>query len=320
MKRISNITLAVLLISGLVSCKEQGQYKDVKQGKVKRESLSLAPKLTGRVLDIRVEESDVAHAGDTLIILDVPEVGAKLQQANGAVDAARAQYEMALNGATDEQIRQVVAMCKAADEQYNFAKKSYQRIAAMYTDTLVSAQQFDEISAKLNAAKAQLEATLAKKEEVISGTRDEKIRMAHGQLNQALGVLEEATIAWNEQVITAPETISIETLCLNEDELAPAGFSLVTAYRVNDVYFRFTSSESELSKYKKGEKYTVKNPYTGQKLTCKLAAVKELPAYAEKTSAYPDYQLGEAVYELKMVPVNIKDAKQWYNNSTVILE
>ncbi|MBI9035298.1 MAG: biotin/lipoyl-binding protein [Bacteroidales bacterium] len=320
MKRIINITFAVLVIVGLMSCKEQGKYNDVKQGKVKHESLNLAPKLTGRILEIRVQESQIVNPGDTLIIMDVPEVGAKLQQANGAVDAAQAQYEMALNGATDEQIGQVVAMCKAAEEQYIFAKKSYQRISAMFADTLISAQKFDEVSAKLNAAKAQLDAALAKKEEVISGTRDEKIRMAQGQLNQATGVLNEVRIAYDEQVIIAPMKMSIESLCLKENELAPAGYTLVTAYLVEDIYFRFSASESELAKYKKGTKFTVKNPYTDKKIDCRLETIKELPAYAQKISAYPDYQLGEAVYELKMIPLSTPDADQWYNNATVILE
>ena len=72
------------------------------------------------------------------------------KQAEGAVFSAKSQYEMALHGATKEQVGQINARYKAAEEQYNFAKKSMERVKNMFKDSLISAQKYDETFAKFN--------------------------------------------------------------------------------------------------------------------------------------------------------------------------
>ena len=70
------------------------------QGKIKKETISFTPKVTGRIVAIYVQEGDVVQPGDTLAMLDVPEVDAKLSQVSGVVKAASAQSTMMQNGAT----------------------------------------------------------------------------------------------------------------------------------------------------------------------------------------------------------------------------
>ncbi len=320
MENISKVIIATLIIANLFACSSENNISKHLEGKVKREVVSLAPKVPGRVLKILVEEGANVKKGDTLAIIDIPEVEAKLEQAEGAVLSAQSQYEMALNGATDDQLKQVVSMCEAAEEQYKFAEKSYNRIKNMYEDSLVSAQKYDEVSAKYRAAKAQLNAANAKKAEVMSGVRNEKIHMAEGQLKRAKGALKEANIAYNERFIIAPKLMSIESITLHEGELALPGYNLFTGYDLNKVYFRFTIRESEINKFKKGAEYKVLLPYDKKEIDTKLSAVKQLAAYANRTSSYPNYQLGEAVYELKLTPKNISEVTELYNNYTGIIE
>jgi HlyD family secretion protein len=45
-----------------------------------------------------------------------------------------------------------------------------------------------------------------------------------------------------------------------------------------------------------------------------------LTRYAEITSAFPEYELGEAVFELKMAPKDQEKAMDLYANLTVFLE
>lgn len=315
-KKIS-IMLSVLL---LTSCSQNKNDKIYFEGKVKKETLSIASKIPGRIDKIFVNEADLVKAGDTLAIINIPEVEAKLEQANGAVAAAKAQYDMALNGATNEQIRQVMAMYNAAFEQYAFAEKSFQRIGNMYNDSLISGQQYDETYAKYIGAKSQFDAAKAKKEEVIHGVRDEKIRMVKGQLQQANGVLREAIVAYNERIIVAPKAMSIETIALHEGELALPGYNIFVGYETNTTYFRFTVSESQIAKYEIGKSYNVSLPYEKANEVASLVSVKQLAAYANKTSAYPNYQLGEAVYELKLVPEDQSAMNKLYINYTALLE
>jgi len=319
MKTIVKTIIITSILFSITSCGKNNEVK-VLQGKVKRESISIAPKVPGRIKEIRVKEADLVKKGDTLAIIDVPEVEAKILQAEGAVFSANSQYQMALNGATHEQVEQVNAMYSAANEQFEFAKKSLTRIKNMYNDSLISAQQYDEMLAKYNAAQAQLNAAIAKKNEVLGGVRGEKINMALGQLKQAEGALQEAKTAYNERFIIAPEDMSIETVALHVGELALAGYNLFIGYLPNASFFRFTVKESDLQYFKTNSEYTISLPFEKKDIKGKLTSVKPLAAYANKTASYPDYELGESLYELKIVPNNSKETENLFNNYTTILK
>jgi len=317
-KWIIKLLVLFILVVSSVSC--SNERTNELEGKVKREIISIAPKVPGRILEIRVKESDVVKAGDTLAIIDVPEVEAKMMQAKGILLAASSQHQMAKNGATKEEREQILAIYNAAMEQYNFAKKSYDRISAMFKDSLVSAQVYDETYAKFNGAKSQLDAARAKKEEVLGGVRNEKILMAEGQQNQAEGAVKEAQVAYSERYILAPRDMTIETIALHTGELALPGYNIFVGYDLKSPSFRFTVPESKVNVFKKNKSYHINLPFASKQLTAKLVSIKELARYATKTSSYPNYQLGESVYELKLIPENISDVDSLYDNFTAILE
>lgn len=315
-KLTTTLLLAVLTLS---SCnKANNSYFE---GKVRRETISLAPKYAGRIIEIRVNESDMVKEGDTLAVLDIPEVNAKKLQAEGALFSATNQYDMAVHGATREQRDQVEAMLKAAKDQYEFAKTSLERVQALFNDSLMSPQAYDEASTRYNMALAQYQAAMAKKQEIEVGVRGEQVRMALGQKKQAEGAVQEVNVVLNERYIIAPKPMTIETIALKEGELALPGYNIFVGYEPQSTWFRFTVSESLIGQFKKGETYSVHLPF-GDKETfeCKLVAVNELSKYGNRTTAYPAYELGEAVYELKLVPQESQKASLLFNNATVLLE
>ena len=319
MKNTVFTSLALVSVFTLSSCKEAKLERKI-VGKTKKEIISFAPKLTGRILTIKVEEGQTVKVGDTLAILDVPEVSAKIAQAKGATSAARAQVQMAKNGATNDQLRQLNAKQKGLQEQFQYAQKSFNRAKNMYDDSLLSPQNYDEYSAKYQGAKAQLDAVNAELHEVQSGTRFEKIEMAQGQENQAMGALQEARISNSEKYIIASNDMEIETIALNKGELATAGYPLFTGYIPNTAYFRFTIPESKIAKYQKGMTVQMLVNYSKKEFKGKIVAIKQLAKYADITTAFPDYEPEEAIYEIKVVPENKQAAKDILVNSNVTLK
>ncbi len=186
---------------------------------MKFETISVSSKLAGRISKIYVEEGQTVKKGDTLALLDIPEVNAKIIQAEGAVTSAKGQLDMAFNGATVEQLNQINGQIDAGKAQLDFAQESYNRLQAMYKDSLVSLQQFDEVKMKRDMAKAQVAALEAKRKEVSKSARTEQIDQAKGQLNRAIGAKEEVLTAANEKFVIAPADMSIETISLEEGEL-----------------------------------------------------------------------------------------------------
>lgn len=318
MNNLSKI-LGLATILTLTACNDTKVQKGF-EGKTKKDVISFSPKVTGRILEIYVEEGQTVKAGDTLAKLDVPEVSAKIAQAKGATAAAQAQAQMAKNGATADQLRQLKAKQKGLREQYDFANKSYNRARNMFRDSLMSPQSYDEVFAKYQGAKAQLDAVNAELHDVELGTRYEKINMAEGQASQAMGALQEANVAYSERYVIATNDMEIETIALHKGELATAGYALFNGYVPNTTYFRFTVPESMISKYQKGQAVQMKTTYGDKEFTGKIVSIKQLTKYADITTAFPDYNPEDAVYEVKVIPNDNTATKGLLVNSSVVLQ
>ena len=317
----NNAVKSALLLTAfaLVSCNSEKQESAV-EGKVKKEVISFAPKITGRILEIYVEEGQTVKAGDTLAKIDAPEISAKIAQAQGATNAATAQAEMARNGATANQLSQLRAKERGLREQYEYAQKSYNRATNMFKDSLMSPQAYDEVIAKYQGAKAQYDAVIAELRDVENGTRYERISMAAGQAEQAAGVLQEAKVAYSERYVIATSDMEIESITLHKGELATAGFALFNGYLPESTYFRFTVPEGQIAKYQKGQTVNMEVVYNKAAVSGKIMTIKQLTKYADVTTAFPDYKMQEAVYEIKVKPQDIQQTKNILVNSNVILK
>ena len=310
--------LSILLASCGVDTSPENKIEN--QGKVKQETVSVVPKVAGRIMQIFVSEGQTVQKGDTLAVLDVPEISSKLQQAEGAIISAQGQLNLALNGATGEQVDQVQGQIDAAAAQLQFAEESYRRMSNMFEDSLISAQQFDEVRSKYKAAQAQVRALEAKKKEVQKGARPENIQAARGQVERALGAKNEVMQAEKERYIIAPSDMRIESITLKQGELATPGYTIFNGFQTGSTYFRFTVSESKVNAFQVNQPVVVTVPFTKKNIEAKVISVKQLPKYAENTSTSPNYQLGESIFELKVVPIKAQDAEGLYANSTVLLE
>ena len=83
----NNILLAILgfvtvvVIVGLIGFFLLDRDPEIIQGEVEVSEYRVSSKVPGRILELRVKEGDYVHVGDTLAILDAPEVRAKKTQA-----------------------------------------------------------------------------------------------------------------------------------------------------------------------------------------------------------------------------------------------
>lgn len=315
---MKKIYILLVVVISAVGC---GKPKtEVIQGKIEREQIGIVSKIPGKIIEIRIQEGDFVRKGDTLAILDIPEVDAKKSQAEGAVQSAKAQYDMTLKGATDNQLKQLDAKQKALKEQYELAQKSINRLSNMLKDSLVSQQMYDEAFAKYQGAQSQYLAVQAEISDVKYGARIEQQKMALGQQERALGALQEVSVADSERYIIAPQDMTVESITLKAGELVLPGYTLISGTISESTYFRFTIPESQLSKVQKGQEVTVNIVYNKSQVKGKVISVKALGAYANIATAYPDYEIQESLFEIKISPIDISQAKDLFAKTTVTLE
>lgn len=319
MNIIKTIFLGAIAMATLNACSNEEKITSFR-GKVKFETISISNKVPGRISEIYVEEGEDVKKGDTLALIDIPEVNAKMTQAEGAIRAAQGQLDMAYNGATNDQLSQIDGKLNASNAQLKFATESFNRMQAMYEDSLISQQQFDEVKMNRDMAQSQVDALKAMRNEAARGARIEQINQAKGQLDRAKGAKDEVISAANEKYVIAPADMTIETISLKEGELLSPGYTLFNGYKKSSVFFRFTVPESKVYDFKVGQPLRLINPYTKEELDAKITAIKQLAQYADITSTAPVYQLSESIFELKAVPTEVNPNQLFYANATILIK
>ena len=142
----SNILLAfisltaVIVIVSLIGFFTLGKGPEIIQGQAEADEYRVSSKVPGRILEFRVKEGDKVKAGDTLVILEAPDVMAKLSQAQAAEQAAQAMSEKAQRGTRQEQLQAAYEMWQKAKAGVEIAEVSYKRVNNLFQQGVMSAQ------------------------------------------------------------------------------------------------------------------------------------------------------------------------------------
>ena len=172
----SILAMALVLIAVIVVVITVGLFRTSKEetleGQAETTDYRLSSKVPARVLEIRVKEGDFVRKGDTLVVLEAPDVEAKLSQANAAYDAARAMEEKAHNGARQEDIQAAYEMWQKSKAAVDVTEKTYNRVQRLFESGVMAEQKRDEAKAQYDAAVATEKAAKAK--------YDTKRRQEHG--------------------------------------------------------------------------------------------------------------------------------------------
>lgn len=191
------IVVAIVALIGILALDRD---PDVIQGQVEVEEYRVSSKVPGRILELRVKEGDFVKAGDTLAILDAPEVRAKMEQAQSAEEAASAMEMMARNGARKEQVQGAYQLLQQAKAGLEIAEKSYQRVQRLFDEGVMSEQKRDEAYAQYKALEAQMLAAKSQYDMAVNGARQEERQAAAAQVGRARGAIQEVNSYIGETV------------------------------------------------------------------------------------------------------------------------
>ncbi|HEX2977314.1 MAG TPA: biotin/lipoyl-binding protein, partial [Bacteroidales bacterium] len=192
------IILLVPLVTALIAAVfilniKKSPEQELLSGTVETRHIDVASKIPGRLDSVLVNEGDMVRKGEILAFLESKEMEAKVEQARGAMKAADAKYAMARNGARPQELAAAEKAYLQAKTQVDFLEKTSKRISNLYSDSVVSSQEFDQIQTQYNAAKELADAALAKYDLVKEGARSEDKTAAQSLFYQAENAYREAT-------------------------------------------------------------------------------------------------------------------------------
>lgn len=250
------IILAVSIIGYFVS-----RPKDIViQGEAEATEYRVSGKVPGRIEEFRAQEGDAVHKGDTLVIIDSPEIRSKIAEANAAKAAAVAQKNKAMNGARAEQITGAYEMWQKALVGEEVMRKSYERIKSLHDQKVVSDQKYDEVEAQYNAAVATAKAAKSQYDMAVKGARKEDKDAAVALVERANAAVRLVNSYKDEIRLTSPADGIIAARYPKVGELVGQGSPIMTIQDLEDMWFTFNIREDRLHKMQQGDKITLTVP------------------------------------------------------------
>ena len=278
---------------------------EVIQGEVEVNELRVSGKVPGRVAKFLVTEGQMVKQGDTLVLLDSPEVEAKLLQAKAAERAASALSEKAANGAREEQIKSAYEMWQKALAGLEVAKKSYDHVLNLFEKEVVPAQKKDEAEANYKAMLATEQAAKLQYELAMKGAAEEDKSAAKAQLSRARGAVAEVRSYLSETVLLSPIDGEVSEIFPQRGELVGSGAPIMNIADVADVWVTFNIREKDYQKFAKGSEFKAFVPALGNKeLTLKVSFVKDMGAFAAWKATKVSGEFDSKTFEIRAVPVD----------------
>ncbi len=309
----NNILLAivgfttVVVVVAVIGFLTLGRTPETIQGEVEVTEYRVSSKVPGRILELRVKEGDYVHAGDTLAILDAPDVKAKMTQAQSVESAAAAVNKMADNGARREQIRGAFEVWQQAKAGLEIALKSYNRVQRLFDEGVMSAQKRDEAFANYKAMQAQAQAAKSQYDMAVNGARTEEKEAAAAKVRQAKGAVQEVNSYINETVQIAQMDGEVSDVYPKVGELVGTGTPIMSISVMKDMWGTFNVREDQLKGMKLGDTFTAFCPAFSKSIKMKVYYMKDEGSYAVWKATKSNGQYDLKTFEVKARPVTTID-------------
>ena len=298
---------AVVVIVAVIGLIALDRDPDMIQGQVEVSEYRVSSKVPGRILELRVKEGDYVKAGDTLAILDAPEVRAKMEQAQSAENAAAALELKAQNGARKEQIQGAFSVLQQAKAGFEIAEKSYNRVQRLFDEGVMSAQKRDEAFASYKAMEAQMKAAQSQYDMAVNGARMEDKMAASAQVGRAKGAVQEVTSYIHETVQIAQKEGEVTDIYPKVGELVGTGSPIMSIAMMDDMWGTFNVREDQLNGMQVGTEFMAFVPAFNKEVKMKVYHLKDQGSFAvwKATKANGQYDL--KTFEVKARPVEKLD-------------
>nr|WP_311491227.1 efflux RND transporter periplasmic adaptor subunit [uncultured Alloprevotella sp.] len=296
------ILLTVIVLVVLASLYAFRHEDETLEGQADVTEYRVSSKVPGRIKKFYVEEGQYVHAGDTLAVLEAPEVTAKLEQAQAVENAAAAQSQKADNGARKEQIQGAYDMWQKAKVGVTIAEKSWVRVKRLADEGVLPAQKLDEVTAQRDAAIATEKAAKSQYDMAVNGARIEDKEAARALVNQARGAIKEVSSYIKETYLLASADGEVTEIFPSVGELVGTGAPVMNVALMNDMWMTFNVREDNLKLFRMNQTVKVNIPALNKEVEAKVFYMKNLGSYATWKATKSTGQFDMKTFEVKVRP------------------
>lgn len=310
-KALATAFAAVLLVIAAVSVVgilTLSHRPVVLQGQIEATEIRISGKLPGRIDTFRVKEGQRVKAGDTLVVINSPEAQAKLRQVHALEAAAQYQNQKVDAGTRRQIVRSAEALWSQAKTELRLAEVTWKRIRALYRDSVVSTQRYDEAEALYRSAEAAERAARQQYLLAKDGAQTEDKESARSMVEAARGTVGEVQALLADARLTAPQAGEIAAIYPKRGELVGAGTPIMNLVVTDEAYLVLNVREDYLPHFRMGGTVEGEVPALARKgVKFRIDYISPLGSFATWQSTRQSGSYDRKTFEIHATPVEPTD-------------
>lgn len=302
------ITACILVLTGIIMAVHSTFFQSTDDAFVEGRLISVAPRVSGPVIDLLVDDNDEVKAGELLVEIDPADYEVKLQQAEAKLAEAKAQLNV-----TEKQIEEGGSNVQQSYEDLNstkskldFAAKDHKRYSDMYKEGIVSKQDYDNSSTHYTVAQANHKAANEKSKAIQSAleAHQAKAEAVQAEIKRLEAEVEQAKLNLSYTKIYAPQSGMVSARSVEKGNYIQTGQPLMEIVP-EQVWVIANFKEIQLTNMKKGQPVSIKiDTYPGKRFKGHVDSIQR--ATGAKSSLFPpENAVGSYVKIVQRVPVKI---------------
>ena len=217
------------------------------QGRVEAETVHISTKVPSRIEEFYVTDGQPVKKGQAVVRFVSPELEAKKEQAQAALQSAMAFHSTVYRGTQQENIDTLYANWQAMKTQAELAATTYKRGENLYQQGVISRQRRDEMLAAQTSARETAEASYQQYARAKRGSTEQQKSTADAQVAMAQAAVKEANALDQETKLYSPTDGTVSKTYGKPTELVATGIPVVSIIEDHDLWVSLNIREDMYS-------------------------------------------------------------------------
>jgi HlyD family secretion protein len=222
-------------------------------GRIEATLVDLAPKVTGRVIEVRVREGERVKAGDILVTLDLGDTALSVNRDQAGVASAEARVRDLEAGTRTAEIAAGEADVRDRRAAIELAQKELERQQFLLSRKVGTERDLDRAKTDLDRAQAALSASESRLRLQREGSRTWQIAQARDEAARARAQLAQSKTVVSEAELRAPADAIVIHRFIEPGQLVAGGQPGLTLAFTNRLYVRTFVPEPRLGLVRQGQ-------------------------------------------------------------------
>ncbi len=302
------ITAVLFFFAGIYFMIHSIYYQSTDDAFVEGHIISMAPRVSGPVVKMLIDDNMPVKKGQLLIEIDPNDYEVKLAQTKAKLAQARAALNISQEdiNRSESGVEESAHDVASTSSKLDFAQKDYKRYSAMYKEGISSKQEYDSSKTGLTVAKSNHKSALEKEKaaKAILESAKAKKDAAQADIEKLEAEVKECELNLSYTKIYAPQDGLITNRSVEQGnyvQVAQPMFAIVP----EKMWVVANFKETQITNMKPGQPVKIKiDTYPGKRFKGRVDSIQR--ATGAKASLFPpENAVGSYVKIVQRVPVKI---------------